>query len=214
MERESVIAGTADGDGGTGAGGAGTGGGGALGGGSGIGGADTGGGGTVRCRALTPNVAAGSEPNGITIDPAGTHAYVANLNEATVSVIDGATNTVTHTIEVGEAPQAVVVDPATHTVYVGNNLGNNVVNHALIAEALRKIPGIAVLHAWHLIPEHNPTTDGAPDVDVFRRLTRDLYIPVGDTGFWQGAFRDPSEPDFAAVVEAIKGENALTIEPN
>lgn len=72
--------------------------------------------------------------------------------------------------------------------------------------------GIAVLHAWHLIPDRNPSNDSAPDVDVFRRLTRDLYIPVGDTGFWQGAFRDPSEPDFVAAAEAIKAELPVTID--
>ncbi len=72
--------------------------------------------------------------------------------------------------------------------------------------------GIAVLHAWHLIPEHVPSGDGVPDVEDFRRLTRDLYIPVGDTGFWQGAFRDPSEPDFTAAAEAIKAEESVTID--
>ena len=72
--------------------------------------------------------------------------------------------------------------------------------------------GIAVLHAWHLIPERNPSADSAPDVDDFRRLTRDLYIPVGDTGFWQGTFRDPSEPDFAVAVDAVKAKNPLTID--
>ena len=27
-----------------------------------------------------------------------------------------------------------------------------------------------------------------------RRLTRDLHIPAGDVGFWQGAIRDPGDP--------------------
>jgi hypothetical protein len=72
--------------------------------------------------------------------------------------------------------------------------------------------GLAVLHAWHLIPGHSPTSDSVPDVETFRRLTRDLYIPVGDTGFWQGAFRDPAEPEFAEAVEAIKAEQQLTID--
>ena len=49
--------------------------------------------------------------------------------------------------------------------------------------------GIAVLHAWHLIADRALTSTVPPDVDEFRRLTRDLYIPTGDTGFWQGALR-------------------------
>jgi hypothetical protein len=72
--------------------------------------------------------------------------------------------------------------------------------------------GIAVLHAWHLLPEKDLQAVDAPDVEQFRRLTRDLYIPVGDTGFWQGAFRDPSEPDFQTAVEAIKAGKPLTID--
>ena len=42
----------------------------------------------------------------------------------TVSVIDGATNTVTATIPVGSAPDGVGVDPATGTVYVTNFFPN------------------------------------------------------------------------------------------
>ena len=72
--------------------------------------------------------------------------------------------------------------------------------------------GIAVLHAWQLLPEKDLSAEGAPDVEQFRRLTRDLYIPVGDTGFWQGAFRDPSEPEFEQAVDAIKAGEALTVD--
>ena len=31
-------------------------------------------------------------------------------------------------------------------------------------------------------------------LEEFHRLTRDIYIPVGDVGFWQGVFRDPRAP--------------------
>ena len=36
--------------------------------------------------------------------------------------------------------------------------------------------------------------DAHPPLDEFRRLARDLYIPSGDVGFWQGAFREPGIP--------------------
>ena len=26
--------------------------------------------------------------------------------------------------------------------------------------------------------------------------TRDMYIPPGDVGFWQGALRDPDDPQY------------------
>ncbi|MGH9171745.1 MAG: fibronectin type III domain-containing protein, partial [Acidimicrobiales bacterium] len=46
--------------------------------------------------------------------------YVANYGSGTVSVIDGASDTVTATVTVGSEPDAVGVDPPTDTVYVAN----------------------------------------------------------------------------------------------
>ncbi|MFP1625859.1 YncE family protein [Streptomyces sp. 5K101] len=50
----------------------------------------------------------------------GTFAYVANLNDDTVSVIDAATNTVVDTITVGDTPLNVAVSPDGSRVYVTN----------------------------------------------------------------------------------------------
>ena len=61
--------------------------------------------------------------------------------------------------------------------------------------------GIAVLHGWHFHPERIAGTDPA-DTKDFRRLTRDIYVPAGDIGFWQGAFRDPDDPMFATARDA------------
>ena len=47
--------------------------------------------------------------------------YVSNQADNTVSVIDGATNTVTATIPVGTGPIGVAVNPSTNTVYVANS---------------------------------------------------------------------------------------------
>jgi hypothetical protein len=55
--------------------------------------------------------------------------------------------------------------------------------------------GIGVLLGWHVWPD----AEGAgnrrphPDPDEFRRQVRDLYIPAGGIGLWQGALRDDSE---------------------
>ena len=38
------------------------------------------------------------------------------------------------------------------------------------------------------------TASEAPPLAAFRRQQRDLYIPAGDTGFWQGAVRERSDP--------------------
>jgi hypothetical protein len=54
--------------------------------------------------------------------------------------------------------------------------------------------GIAVLDRWDLHPEHLTSDVPHRAPGAFRRLTRDLYVPAGDLGFWQGAFRDPTDP--------------------
>ena len=46
--------------------------------------------------------------------------YVANFNDNTVSVINGATNAVIDTIPVGINPAGVDVNPLTNRIYVGN----------------------------------------------------------------------------------------------
>jgi hypothetical protein len=72
-------------------------------------------------------------------------------------------------------------------------------------------PGIGVLHGWLFRPgrDLNPTR---PDPDSFRHQSRDILIPPGDIGFWQGAFRDTSDPQFDEAVGAIKSNDPLTID--
>jgi hypothetical protein len=50
------------------------------------------------------------------------------------------------------------------------------------------------------------------DPEEFTRLTRDLYIPAGDVGFWQGAFRDPAAAEFADARSAIEAHRDLTVD--
>jgi hypothetical protein len=73
--------------------------------------------------------------------------------------------------------------------------------------------GVALLHGWRFYPER---LLGAgverPDVGSFTRLTRDIYVPARDVGFWQGAFRDPSAPGFAEAKAAIEAGDPLTVD--
>ena len=73
--------------------------------------------------------------------------------------------------------------------------------------------GIAVLHGWYL--NHDPSfgSDAAHvPLDQFRSLTRDLYVPVNDVGFWQGVFRDPESDEFRDVAAAIEARERLVID--
>jgi hypothetical protein len=72
--------------------------------------------------------------------------------------------------------------------------------------------GVAVLHGWHLWPERRLGRDGPLPPDEFTRLTRDLYIPLRDTGFWQGSFRDPASPAFAEAKQAIETRQPMSVD--
>jgi hypothetical protein len=53
--------------------------------------------------------------------------------------------------------------------------------------------GLAVIHGWRA--QVMERTDSVrPELSEFRRQQRDLYIPAGETGFWQGAIRDRDDP--------------------
>src|SRR3954471_14900488 len=63
-----------------------------------------------------------------------------------------------------------------------------------LAIALRNVGnGLAVLDRWDFYSERAVGVSDHRPPEAFRRLNRDIYVPPNDLGFWQGAFRDPSE---------------------
>jgi hypothetical protein len=71
--------------------------------------------------------------------------------------------------------------------------------------------GIAVLHGW--VHHSDRVIDGHhPDVGVFRRLGRDIYVPPGALGFWQGALRDPAEEAFTTARDGITERRPMTVD--
>jgi hypothetical protein len=81
-----------------------------------------------------------------------------------------------------------------------------------LAIALRNAGnGIAVLDGWRFFPGRRRDVDHAP-LEEFTRQTRDLYIPVNDVGFWQGAFRDPQATGYEEARATIEGHTPWTVE--
>ncbi len=73
--------------------------------------------------------------------------------------------------------------------------------------------GLAVLDRWDLHPHRELSPQQAVhDAAHFRRLTRDLYVPAGGIGLWQGALRDPADPLFVAASEAITERRPMTLD--
>jgi hypothetical protein len=86
----------------------------------------------------------------------------------------------------------------------GHGVAEVTADAVYLAISVRNVgSGIGVLHGWMFLDER-PTTDRtAPNPADFRRLTRDIYVPAGDTGFWQGAFRDPGSDEFIRASRVI-----------
>jgi hypothetical protein len=72
--------------------------------------------------------------------------------------------------------------------------------------------GLAVLHGWRF--EARRPEIGTPHAEPteHRPQTRDLYVPAGDTGFWQGAIRAPDDPFREGLSEAFLTGGTLTID--
>jgi hypothetical protein len=76
--------------------------------------------------------------------------------------------------------------------------------------------GLAVLHSWAAMPREGAFVEGVsmerPDPGRLRRLQRDLFIPAGGTGFWQGPFRNPEDEMRAGLDAAIAGGEPLLVD--
>jgi len=102
-----------------------------------------------------------------------------------------------------------------HRIEVGGGLGVAEVGDGAIyfAIALRNVGnGLAVLDGWDFYGDRAAGEPSHRPPEEFRRLTRDIYVPAGDIGFWQGAYRDADEDSYRAADEAISGSKAITID--
>jgi hypothetical protein len=84
-----------------------------------------------------------------------------------------------------------------------------------LAISLRNVgSGIGVCQGWFVRRGDATTRTQRTHVPVnqFHLHARDLYIPAGDIGMWQGALRDPDDRVRADVVEAIESQEPITVE--
>lgn len=72
------------------------------------------------CQRVIANIAVGKQPIYLAVDEKTNRVYVSNQADDSVSVIDGATNTVLGTVRVGHYPNGVAVNSKTNTIYVAN----------------------------------------------------------------------------------------------
>jgi YVTN family beta-propeller protein len=113
-------------------------------------------------------VPAGNSPVGMAVNSVTNKAYVANSDDNTVTVIDGATNNTT-TVSVGIYPYAVAVNPVTNQIYVANSCGNDPTCTSFGTGTVTVIDGAT-----------NNTTSvnvgGFPDAVVVNSVTNKIYV--------------------------------------
>jgi len=119
--------------------------------------------------------------------------------------------------------QSRLDDPVQKIMFAERNWvtargGRGVAEHdgsLYFALSLRNVgAGIGVCQAWHvaLMPESGRISGDHTPEDQFRLQTRDLYIPAGDIGMWQGALRDRSDSMYQAVAGAIDDQQVISVE--
>ena len=71
--------------------------------------------------------------------------------------------------------------------------------------------GIAVVHGWRFYGNWD-ADQPEPALDEFHRQSRDLYLPPGEVGFWQAAFRDQHDPQYEEACKAVTAREQMTID--
>jgi hypothetical protein len=95
----------------------------------------------------------------------------------------------------------------------GRATAESVDGNLYLAAAVRNAgSGLAVLWGWYPYVGLRPGSNDHARPDEFRRLTRDLYIAPGDTGFWQGAVRQYEDPFHEPLRVGIEQHEPLTID--
>ena len=131
----------------------------------------------------------GDSPYGVGVAFDGTRAYVTNVRDDTLTVIDTPTNTVDAAVPVGDGPAGVVVSPSGGHAYVSNYLAGTVsiVDAATLATT-ETIPvganadGIAITpNGKRLYVAHDVTGPGTVSVVDTTTNTKIATIPTGNT---------------------------------
>ncbi len=68
-----------------------------------------------RSPTIEDTIAAGAGPHGVVVEPTGQRAWVTNLYDDTVSVIDLSTNQTVSTVSVGDKPNGISYSPQSPT---------------------------------------------------------------------------------------------------
>lgn len=104
-------------------------------------------------------------------------------------------------------------DATMHRLAGGHAVAEAADGVMYLAMSLRNVgAGMAVLQSWYPWIDAAVVRDPPRPLSEFRALTRDLYIAPNDIGFWQGAFRDASDPAFAQVRQRVTDREGFAVD--
>jgi hypothetical protein len=72
--------------------------------------------------------------------------------------------------------------------------------------------GLAILHGWRVDVRDGPAPQVPPELGEFTVQNRDLYIPAGGSGYWQGALRDHGDPMYDRLVNGVSDGSTLIVD--
>jgi hypothetical protein len=82
-----------------------------------------------------------------------------------------------------------------------------------LALGLRNLgTGIALLHGWYPMPDQAFVDQPHARAEEFRRLTIDLYIPAGGSGYWEAAVRDANDEIRPGFMTALAERQPFTLD--
>ncbi len=113
-----------------------------------------------------------------------------------------------------DAPQKIMFGDQ-HWVRVDGSRGaaEHVDGVVYLVMSLRNVgAGIGVCQGWCVRPGLHRTVDEHFPEEEFRTQMRDLYIPGGDIGLWQGALRDANDPRHGEVAQAVRRREPVAVE--
>lgn len=102
-----------------------------------------------------------------------------------------------------------------HWVRAGGSgaVAEHVDGNLYLALSLRNVgSGIGILQGWFAWTDLQLSRHEHRPVEDFRMLTRDLYIPAGGVGLWQGALRDSSEDLHSGIASAVAERTAFSLD--
>ena len=82
-----------------------------------------------------------------------------------------------------------------------------------LAMSLRNIgSGIGVLQGWYVWPDQVTGPRPHAPLEEFRIQGRDIIVPAGDIGLWQGAIRDREDDGHGHVAAALRDRRAFALD--